>query len=902
MLPAAQSRPTVDLPGRKNCDENSLAKLRFWKKIPAVGNRRRVQPVVAVREWPEETHAARGPANEGCSGNHTGLASAAAAPRSGGPHATRWSAAAPPAPPPPVGTPSTTPMTYHGGPVLRHANLFTAFWGPFTDAEIIQVRNYVNGLAGHLSGNGAPAGQVPVLWQYNCRSATLEDGYHVDDQVPPSIPLMAPGAPIAAIAPRDGHIDLFVVDAAGIVWSTWWEADSGWQLWFPIRPGTPMNGGAAVTALTPRDGHIDLFSTDSHGTTWSTWWEAAAGWQPWFAIRPERTLQPGTTIAAIVPRAGHIDLFATDSTGAVFSTWWEAGPNWQPWFRIGNAAVQPGARVTALVPRDGHIDLFAIDSAGLVRSSWWEAAAGWQAWFPIHAERPMQPGTAVTAIAPRNGHIDLFATDENGVVWSSWWEQAPGWQAWFQISPGTAMQPGAPVTALAPRNGHIDLFVIDASDTVWSTWWEAASGWQPWFPLFPSVPLSRGAAVTALVPRADHIDLFVTAFNGSVCSAWWEPAAGWRKWFMPGATPEGAVVSRIKAWQDAGFVPPYAPDRIVMVVTKNVRLSGYGVEWCGFHNSVGTGQYYSVTPLLTPDARCSNNDTPSFQSVVSHEVQEAMTDPLVGAGWYDDDAAKDEGGDLKACNFNTQGLPFGTVQQFQDNRGLTCSIWIPSLLMPDGAMVTAIVPREGHIDLFATDKTGLVWSAWWEAGPDWQAWFPIAQKPKMQAGAPVTALVPRDGHIDLFVTDAAGAVWSTWWEAAAGWQSWFQISPGRAMAPGARVAAIARRDGHIDLFTTDSSGAVWSTWWEAAANWQPWFTIGAETMQIGAPVTALVPRDGHIDLFATGGRGGVWLNVLGGRRRVAAVVSGQPGRADATRPVRHRALAAGRPYRSVCGR
>jgi len=76
-------------------------------------------------------------------------------------------------------------MTYHGGPVLRHASLFTVFWGPFTDGEIVQVRNYVNGLAGHISGNGAPAGQVPVLWQYNCRSATLEEGYHVDDQVPP---------------------------------------------------------------------------------------------------------------------------------------------------------------------------------------------------------------------------------------------------------------------------------------------------------------------------------------------------------------------------------------------------------------------------------------------------------------------------------------------------------------------------------------------------------------------------------------------------------------------------------------------------------------------------------------------------------------------------------------------
>ena len=36
----------------------------------------------------------------------------------------------------------------------------------------------------------------------------------------------------------------------------------------------------------------------------------------------------------------------------------------------------------------------------------------------------------------------------------------------------------------------------------------------------------------------------------------------------------------------------------------------------------------------------------------------------------------------------------------------------------------------------------------------------------------VTALVPRPGHIDLFATGADGAVWTTWWEAAPGWQRW----------------------------------------------------------------------------------------------------------------------------------
>lgn len=36
----------------------------------------------------------------------------------------------------------------------------------------------------------------------------------------------------------------------------------------------------------------------------------------------------------------------------------------------------------------------------------------------------------------------------------------------------------------------------------------------------------------------------------------------------------------------------------------------------------------------------------------------------------------------------------------------------------------------------------------------------------------VTALVSRPGHIDLFATGGNGGVWTTRWEASPGWQSW----------------------------------------------------------------------------------------------------------------------------------
>jgi hypothetical protein len=47
---------------------------------------------------------------------------------------------------------------------------------------------------------------------------------------------------------------------------------------------------------------------------------------------------------------------------------------------------------------------------------------------------------------------------------------------------------------------------------------------------------------------------------------------------------------------------------------------------------------------------------------------------------------------------------------------------------------------------------------------------------RMRPGATVTALVPRNNHIDLFATGTDGAVWSTFWEPdATGWRNWFLI-------------------------------------------------------------------------------------------------------------------------------
>src|SRR5437762_942300 len=103
-----------------------------------------------------------------------------------------------------------------------------------------------------------------------------------------------PGASVTALWSNANHLDLFMTGTDGAVCSTFWNAEGGWQPWCFIHPEIKMEAGATVTALWGRDGtHLDLFVTGTDGAVWSTFWNAQSGWQPWFLIHPEIKMQPG---------------------------------------------------------------------------------------------------------------------------------------------------------------------------------------------------------------------------------------------------------------------------------------------------------------------------------------------------------------------------------------------------------------------------------------------------------------------------------------------------------------------------------------------------------------------------------------------------------------------------------
>lgn len=339
-----------------------------------------------------------------------------------------------------------------------------------------------------------------------------------------------PGASITAVWHTDKHMDVFTTDSSGAVWTTFWDASTGWVAWSQIQPTTRMQPGTEITALW-RDNHIDLLATGADGTVWSTWWEAGMGWQPWFAIHPETKMQPGASVAALWRDGIHLDLFATGADGTVWSTWWEPGSPWQPWFSIhAETKMQAGAVVSAVWDGDKHLDLVATAADGVVWNTTWIPGAGWPAWSSVHAETKMQPGAPVAALVRDTTHVDLFATSADGTVWSTWRENG-AWQPWFSIHPETKAKPGAKVTGVWNSDKHVDLFVTGSDGVVRSTSWEPGRDWLAWFSVHAETKVQPGAPVAAVLRDGVHIDLFAVSPDGTVWSAWWEAGPGWVPWF-----------------------------------------------------------------------------------------------------------------------------------------------------------------------------------------------------------------------------------------------------------------------------------------------------------------------------------------------------------------------------------
>jgi len=121
-------------------------------------------------------------------------------------------------------------------------------------------------------------------------------------------------------------------------------------------------------------------------------------------------------------------------------------------------------------------------------------------------------------------------------------------------------------------------------------------------------------------------------------------------------------------------VPQPAPNSLYFVflppgVTITLDGAASCSSFCGYHSDIAGGTYYAVMPY--PDCSgCTGAQSvlDALTSTSSHELCEAITDPVPGQGWYDDQNG--EIGDI--CAWKTKQLGSYTVQLEWSNSARKC--------------------------------------------------------------------------------------------------------------------------------------------------------------------------------------------------------------------------------------
>ena len=140
-----------------------------------------------------------------------------------------------------------------------------------------------------------------------------------------------------------------------------------------------------------------------------------------------------------------------------------------------------------------------------------------------------------------------------------------------------------------------------------------------------------------------------------------------------GSVTDGVIRAQLLKWIKARAIPTNTPNSLYFIYLEPGVVSIMGgskscQNYCGYHDAVGK-VYYAVMPYpLCPGCLGGLAAVDAITGTSSHELCEAITDPVPGQGWYDD--VNGEIGDICAWNFKKIGTD--TVQQEWSNAQNRC--------------------------------------------------------------------------------------------------------------------------------------------------------------------------------------------------------------------------------------
>ncbi|HKW31369.1 MAG TPA: hypothetical protein VJN92_00075 [Candidatus Acidoferrum sp.] len=124
----------------------------------------------------------------------------------------------------------------------------------------------------------------------------------------------------------------------------------------------------------------------------------------------------------------------------------------------------------------------------------------------------------------------------------------------------------------------------------------------------------------------------------------------------PATVDDTAIIAFVQKQIASGAAPAQNVNSLYFVFTPSgvtVTLQGSAScqQFCGYHDSPGGSLFYAVVPYADcPGCDFAGSVFDSMTVIASHELCEAITDPVPGSGWYDD--ANGEIGDI--CESSTR--------------------------------------------------------------------------------------------------------------------------------------------------------------------------------------------------------------------------------------------------------
>lgn len=118
---------------------------------------------------------------------------------------------------------------------------------------------------------------------------------------------------------------------------------------------------------------------------------------------------------------------------------------------------------------------------------------------------------------------------------------------------------------------------------------------------------------------------------------------------------DSQIQTDLGGWITANTVPAPGPNTLYFIYTDiHVKVSMGGsascTSFCGYHNNTPQNVYYAVMPFPSCTGCLGGQAViDALTGTSSHELCEAITDPVPGKGWYDD--ANGEIGDICAWQF-----------------------------------------------------------------------------------------------------------------------------------------------------------------------------------------------------------------------------------------------------------